>query len=104
MKAIRFSSNWNNKLNCSCFTTFRVKSDKYKVGEVYEIYLKEEFICQARIVDMRVMKLREVDDWAAMIDTGYDKNEFEKIIRNMYKNKFSNVEDVDFVMVLLKKL
>jgi hypothetical protein len=104
MKAIKFSHNWNNKLNCNCFTTFRVKSDKYKVGEIYAIYLKDEFICQAVIIDIKIIKLKDVNNWLAMIDTGYDKFEFEKIIRNMYKNKFENIDDLEFMIMLLKKL
>ena len=32
---INFSYNWNSKLNCSAFTTIRVKNDKkYRIGKV----------------------------------------------------------------------
>jgi len=104
MKKISFSYNWNNKLNCNCFTTFRVKSEKYNVGETYEIYLNNVFVSNAKIIDIKTLKLKDVNEWIARLDTGYSQFEFDKLIRTMYKNKFQNIDEIDFVLLLLEKI
>lgn len=40
-RSIKFSYNWNQKLNCKAFTTIRIHNDgKYVVGEIYNVYLE----------------------------------------------------------------
>lgn len=39
-KHIRFSYNWNNKLNCKAFTTIRLHSpERYFLGAKFNVYL-----------------------------------------------------------------
>jgi len=97
---IKFSYNWNNKLNCNVFTTFRIKNEKYQVRNIYEIYLKEKYLFDAEIVSIKELKLDEVDDYISYLDTGYSVNEFKKIMKKMYREK---VDCLTFYLILLKK-
>jgi hypothetical protein len=80
---LRFSTNWNNKLQCDTFTTLRLDSDKYKVGEVYKVTLKGH-LKDIRIIDKKVLLLNQINDWIAFIDTGYNRDECINIIKRMY--------------------
>lgn len=55
---LEFTTNWNNKLNCECFTTFRRHDPtRYVHNAVYNIYLKGVFKGKAKLVDLRTIKL-----------------------------------------------
>lgn len=98
---IDFSFNWNNKLNCKSYTTFRMKSDKYKVGEVYSIYLKNQYLHDAECIDIKYLTLDKVNNYTSYIDTGYSVDEFKNIVKRMYKEK---ADTSVFCLLLLKKL
>jgi uncharacterized protein YqfB (UPF0267 family) len=85
MGKIDFSYNWNNKLNCKVFTTFRLQNQKYREGERLEVYLKKEYLGVAEVVSCATLTLNQVTEGVALIDTGYPLDEFKKIIRRMYK-------------------
>jgi len=103
MKTINFSYNWNNKLDCKAFTTLRLSSrKKYKIGEDYSIYLKGEFVKDAKIVDIKTIWLHEINDFIAYLDTGYNKEECTNVIKTMYKNVNFSKTQLDFI--LLKKV
>lgn len=59
---------------------------KYKLGEVYNVALKKEYKKTCRIFQMYNFKLENLTEAVAMIDTGYSKEETQRIIRKMYKN------------------
>ncbi|CAN5309300.1 hypothetical protein BH09BAC1_BH09BAC1_14290 [soil metagenome] len=41
METIAFNQNWNNKLDCNCFTTLRIRNDrKYRAGSEHAVELK----------------------------------------------------------------
>lgn len=86
MQSITFSYNWNNKLDCKCFTTVRLKYDKkyFPGAKLLVKYKGIEFPVIVR--DVRHFMLNEVDIFTAMLDTGYSTTEFIKIIRTMYGN------------------
>ncbi|GIW22567.1 MAG: hypothetical protein KatS3mg068_1574 [Candidatus Sericytochromatia bacterium] len=101
---IAFSYNWNNKLNNNAFTTFRLHNpNKYKEGMVYKIYLKDKYLFDAKIIDIKVLKLDKINDFISYLDTGYSKEEFLNIIKKMYK-KIENLEDQLFDLILLKRV
>lgn len=103
MQEINFSSNWNGKLNCQSFTTFRFwNEEKYRVDEIYRITFRDiEF--KAKILRIQKMKLSAVDEWIARLDTGYSLEEFKKAIRIIYQDRTKNVEKADFALILLLK-
>ncbi|GIW67773.1 MAG: hypothetical protein KatS3mg096_641 [Candidatus Parcubacteria bacterium] len=101
MQTINFNYNWNNKLNCKSFTTIRPKSSKYKIGEKYKIMLKNQFLYDAVIVDIRTFKLDKVNEFIARIDTGYSKEECVDIMKKMYGE---NAENLEYFLILLSRL
>ncbi len=102
MEQIRFSTNWNNKLECLHYSTMRIGSFKYHVGKDYDIVLQKEHLHIAQIKEIRIRMLWEFDDIDFYLDTGYNKEDSIKMFLEMYpKNDFS--KDRIF-MILLKRL
>lgn len=86
MQTLDFSYNWNNKLDCKAFTTLRL-SGRFGIEDKIEVRLNKKFKCFGGIVDRKCFKLRDITDWIAFIDTGYNKIECQNILKKMYKNK-----------------
>lgn len=85
-KNVRFSTNWNNKLDCKCFTTIRLHNDKkYVVGEIYDIYLNDEYRGPAKLLEKRKLHLQKINEFIARLDTGYSAAETKGILKKMYK-------------------
>lgn len=51
--SIRFSANWNNKLDCEVFPTFRLPNNKYKIGQRYRVLLRHEELGMAELIKIR---------------------------------------------------
>lgn len=99
---INFSYNWNNKLDCKCFTTLRLTNyNKYITGLEYEIQLNNQRIKYARIVEIKVFPLDKINEFISRIDTGYSKEETIKIINRMYPDTINNI-DKSFMLILLE--
>lgn len=102
-KRIRFTYNWNNKLDCKAFTTLRLhQPDMYVVGEVYEIWLrgpKSQWAQRndGQIIDIRRLHLNDVNPFIAYLDTGYSVGETKKILQRMYRNKVNPL--LDFILI-----
>lgn len=85
-QVLEFSHNWNNKLNCGCFTTWRRHNPlKYYQGAVFNIYLKGVFKGKAKVVDLRTLTLDKMNDFGSMLDTGYPVNIFRDMLQKMYQ-------------------
>jgi hypothetical protein len=83
-----FSYNWNSKLNGKAFTSIRLwNENKYEVGNVYEIRLGNTKKGIARLVSLKRIRLDQINDHIALLDTGYRANECREMIKTMYKNK-----------------
>lgn len=106
MNELRFSYNWNGKLNCNSFTTIRLKNDqKYFVGQELNVYLGKSLFGFYKIQSVKIIKLNQINDWIAYLDTGYDAEKTKNIVKEMYKNKPSiNVETADFHYILLTRI
>jgi len=96
---IKFSKNWNNKLNCEFFTTIR-KFNKKKYDfylkyydVVFDVILKGKKICEAKLVDIEKIKLSEITPALLYIDTG----QFHPL--DVFKN--FGIKSDDFVILLL---
>lgn len=82
---ISFSYSWNNKLDCSAFTTIRIhQPSKYVVGSIYEVNLKGKLHGRYKILDIKHFKLSQINEFVARLDTGYSKEECTSIIKKMY--------------------
>lgn len=100
---LTFSTNWNNKLDCDVFSTIRLGAAKYFKGNKFKIVLKNGTPFFATVLEVYWFKLNQLTDARAYLDTGYDKEKTIDIIRTMYKNTEVNVDEANFVYVLLKK-
>ena len=102
-EVLPFSHNWNGKLFCDCFTTFRLNSAKYYVGNEFNVLLnKTQDFGIYEVIEKKTLKINQVNEWIARIDTGYSLKDFREIISKMYSNSL-NVEDANFCLLLLKK-
>jgi len=104
MKELKFSYNWNNKLDCKAFTTLRL-SNKYFIGDELEVILNKKVLYNATIIDKKTFKMKDITDWVAYIDTGYDKNECTKILERMYSKRPIewNTQDIHFYLIKRNK-
>ena len=107
---LQFYFNWNNKLDNICFSTIRLfNGSRYFPGATFDIELvaKGQTIPKgtAQALVVYKIKIHELGEYYARMDTSYSKEETIKIIRTMYKNKPNiNVDTADFAIVLLKKI
>ncbi len=90
---VRFSYNWNSKLNCNSFTTIRrYNPDKYCPGKIHQVILKTRDrlntdFGKAEIIDVKCLTLDQIskNEYISRIDTGYSAYETAGILRKMYK-------------------
>jgi len=102
---INFNYNWNNKLAGKFFTTLRLKDEtRFHIGETYAIMLKGKHVFDADIADIRHFYLKDINNFVAGLDTGYDAVECRKIITTMYKKSNINWDTRLLSLILFKKL
>ena len=98
---LSFSYNWNNKLSCNCFTTFRPHNPrKYVVGRKLSVMIQEKNLKDIEIKAIKTMKLSQVNEFIARLDTGYSVDDFCKMVQTMYKNKGIDFETADWDLIL----
>lgn len=98
-----FSTNWNNKLDCQCFTTLRL-SGRLKVGAIVEVWEKNTFRGEHRVLDKkRLDSIGLISDWLAYLDTGYNGDETRAIIKRMH-GKITKWDEQPIYYYLLQKV
>lgn len=103
MEKLDFSTNWNNKLDCKCFTTIRVFSSfKHYKGNEFAVFLKTQTKGKAVVLDSWRIKINELTDYVCYLDTGYSREETINIMKKMYPR--IDFKKTDFVILLLKKI
>lgn len=80
---LEFSYNWNNKLDCTYFTTLRLSS-RFKEGDVVEIWHQKLFKGEGRVIKKRGIGLKDISDIMAYLDTAYNAEETRAIIKKTY--------------------
>lgn len=115
IEQLKFSTNWNKKLNCRCFSTIR-KSNRFKVGDQLTVLLHDEkkgnvfaddgkcYIDYgvATVVHISPFKLSSLTDGMALIDTGYTRLEVLTILNAMYGKGKPLPPDTTFYFIILK--
>lgn len=103
MEKLEFSTNWNNKLDCKCFTTIRIYNPtKHFNGNKFDVYLKTKYRYQVQVISLGLYFLHELTDYICYLDTGYSKAETIEIFKKMYsKTDFKNTR---LVVMLLQKI
>lgn len=99
---LKYSTNWNNKLNCKYHTTFRMHNPKrFFPGKRFIEELNGKPVNRVKVLAVYPRQLNEVTNLEAYHDTGYSLPQFKKIVTNMYKNK-THVPSQLFDLVLLE--
>lgn len=103
MEKLEFSTNWNNKLDCKCFTTIRIYNPmKHTNGNKFDVFLKTNFRTKVQVISLGLYLINELTDYICYLDTGYSKLETIEIFRKMYpKIDFTKTR---LVVMLLKKV
>jgi hypothetical protein len=100
MEDLKFSHNWNNKLNCRYFTTLRKHiKGRFKIYQKVNILLNGNFKGQAIIEDVKVIKAGMLNDWHCGLDTGYNVDETRAILAKMYGKDFTLDSKLDFILL-----
>lgn len=95
-----FSYNWNNKLDCNCFTTIRLDG-KWQVGQKVIIKLKGADKGKATIKEVKPFYLKNLNPYISFLDTGYDVTECRNIILRMYPK--INFDSKKLALILIVK-
>ena len=83
-----FSHNWNGKLHGKAFTSIRLWNErKYQIDKEYDIYLNGFRRGRAKLISLKRIKIHQINEHIARLDTGYSAVECRELIRKMYKNK-----------------
>ena len=103
---LEFSYNWNNKLFCKYFTTFRTYiKDKYVIHGSYNIILlngsNKYFFGDGTIISLKHDLIENFPEHDFVLDTGYSKVSSLKIIQQMYKNKNINFDKQHFCLLTI---
>lgn len=102
---LNFTTNWNNKLACHAFTTIRLWYEgRFQKGQEVEILLQKKHLKYAIIIDIKIFQLHQLNNFMALLDTGYTVEKTKDIIRTMYKNKIQNIEHTLFAYILLETI
>jgi hypothetical protein len=109
MKTIKFSCNWNKKLNCDYFTTIRLHNpEKYKPENCHNILLLENGVWRdyglAEIVSVRILRLHQLNEFICGLDTGYTVYDTKQILHRMYKDRIKDINQAEFSFVLYRKV
>lgn len=105
MEKLVFSTNWNNKLDCRCFSTIRVYNPRkhYKDNQ-FEIYLQRKYKGKAVVLGVIKTYLEKLNDYVCYLDTGYSKAETVELLRRMYKSKNIDFKKQQITILLLQKI
>lgn len=83
-----FDKNYNNKLNCQCFTAIRLHAPVLNaVGAVKQIYLKGFWKGDAKITHAATIRLDQITLPIAKLDTGLLPEECRRLIKRSCKNR-----------------
>jgi len=98
---IRFSFNWNGKLNNRAFTTIRIHNpNKYTIGKTYQIELNGKPNGKATLQDKRVLRVDQLNRFICYLDTGYSQTETMNILKRMYKTIDLQTALFDFCLLV----
>ncbi|MEZ4925554.1 MAG: hypothetical protein R3A50_04710 [Saprospiraceae bacterium] len=98
MNSLTFSYNWNNKLNCSYFTTLRL-SGRFQVGEWVLVYDKNKNLGRHRIEDKKRIKIKQLNSWICGLDSGYTVAETIRVLERMYPNQIKPETEIYLYLV-----
>ena len=104
METIKFTFNWNKKLETDNFTTIRLENPyKYKLGDVYNIVQVEKGRNidrgQGKIIQLCTIKLHQLKEINCLLDTGYGLDATKDIIYKMYPGKDWSKQELYYMVI-----
>lgn len=84
MNSIKFSQNWNKKLNCQAFTTIRKPSNFWILGNTYHVILSGIIIKEAKLIAISNVDPALISETTARLDTGFSKYEMLELLKKMH--------------------
>ncbi len=104
MYDLKFSYNWNKKLDCHAFTAIRRFNPFHHIpGNCVNIILKEEKIGTGKIESVKRMKLQQITSYISYLDTGYSVEQCQNILRKMYPNANWEIQELAFILIVKSK-
>lgn len=107
MDTIIFSQNWNNKLDCDCFSTLRIWSpNKYVEGREFEVVNKESGErFTAKLVAASKVEFYKITPAMAYIDTGHGQQYVKDLLKKLYADYMQKRgNNAPFGFYILKKI
>lgn len=106
MQQLKFSRNWNGKLNTRIFTTIRDYNEyndkRYRIGEKYEVLFKDTLIGIVECIDVVNVQYGVVPKFMRQTDTGYILEECAEIFSHFLKVPKNVLDSKRCIVVLLK--
>ena len=99
-KVIRFSHNWNNKLDNPIFTTIRSSNEaklkyyKEAIGYGFDVFLKKKKYCYAELQQVEEYLFDDIPEGLLMTDTGMEFSDMQQLFANF------GIESGDKVLIL----
>lgn len=108
-KPLLFSYNWNNKLYSNYFTTFRPWwYDRFCSQDIIPVKLnfKSDLASDFNVLFLgaQIYKLADVPQMLCFLDAGMSKIEFQKLVKNMYKNSSYYLDTQLFAFIMLERV
>lgn len=98
---LNFSTNWNNKLDSKYFTTIRASKNYINYNVLIVSYKNKAKV--VKIIDAKMLKLSQLNDWICYLDAGYSLKDTIKILEKMY-NFDHNIDDKVFYYYLIESI
>ena len=102
MQPLRFSSNWNGKLNeeSNYFSTIRLYNpSRYYVGVKFEVFLNKDLACYAEVINIKTLYLHEVNEFIAALDAGLSVIEFIALMNKFYPKADWKTQKLQFILL-----
>jgi hypothetical protein len=65
--------------------------------------IKDSFYTQAKILAVKTMKLSNISEFEARLDSGYSRKEFINLIKKLYKSRAFLYDSQKFDLILLER-
>lgn len=99
MSVIKFTTNWNNKLSCSAFTSLRLHNPtKFIVGREFSVMLNGRKMGTATLVTKYTLRVNQLNNYICYLDTGYNLQQTIGILEKMHSG--INLETARFDLCL----
>ena len=106
MRDLKFSKNWNGKLNNRMFTTIRDYSqyndETMVLGGSVKIMFKDEHIVDGVVIDKVDCKFGLVPRWLLQADTGYQLEESRNVFSHFLKCDIVHLDQKRVFVFLIK--